>query len=306
MAAPSRLLASISPAAVGLAAAAGAGVVAFNMSKPYSSPAEPKKSLGQKPVFPAFGFVNLTLAEARMVNHDTRELKFKLPEDEAASGLSPVSSLLTRHTAAGSWFPTLRPYTPISTPDSPYITLLVKQYPNGRASTHLHKLEPGQTLSVKSIPELSYKQNQYKHLVLVAGGAGITPMFQALRSVLDNPEDKTRVSLVYANKTEPDILLKTELDDLASRYPQRFTTTYVVNDSRVTDKSLEKGYVTKDILSKALPAEIDGDDIKIMVCGPPAMLNAVAGAKGGMGWAQGKLGGMLKDLGFTEKQVHKF
>ncbi|KAI5236079.1 cytochrome-b5 reductase [Aureobasidium subglaciale] len=298
MAAPRRLLASISPAAVGLAAAAGAGVVAFNMSKPYSSHAEPQKSLGQKPVFPTFGFMNLTLAEARMVNHDTRELKFKLPEDEATSGLSPVSSLLTRHTAAGSWFPTLRPYTPISTPDSPYITLLVKQYPNGRASTHLHKLEPGQTLSVKSIPELSYKQNQYKHLVLVAGGAGITPMFQALRSVLDNPEDKTR--------TEFDILLKTELDDLASRYPQRFTTRYVVNDSRVTDKSLEKGYVTKDILSKALPAEIDGDDIKILVCGPPAMMDAVAGAKGGMGWAQGKLGGMLKDLGFTEKQVHKF
>ncbi|KAI5194045.1 cytochrome-b5 reductase [Aureobasidium subglaciale] len=306
MAAPRRLLASISPTTLGLAAAASAGVVAFNTSKPTSSPAEPQKSFGQNSVFPAFGFVNLTLAEARMVNHDTRELKFKLPEDKTTSGLSPVSSLLTRHTAAGSWFPTLRPYTPINPPDSPYITLLVKQYPNGRASTHLHKLEPGQTLSVKSIPELSYKPNQRKHLVLIAGGAGITPMFQALRSVLDNPEDKTHVSLVYANKTESDILLKKELDDLASQYPRRFMTTYVVNESKVNDKSLEKGYVTKDILSKALPAKVEGDDIKILVCGPPAMLDAVAGAKGGMGWAQGKLGGILKDLGFTEKQVHKF
>lgn len=60
------------------------------MSKTSSSPAEPQKSLGQKPVFPAMGFVSLTLDEARMVNHDTRELKFKLPGDKAISGLSPV------------------------------------------------------------------------------------------------------------------------------------------------------------------------------------------------------------------------
>ncbi|KAI4724131.1 cytochrome-b5 reductase [Aureobasidium sp. EXF-10728] len=298
MAAPRRLLASVSPATLGFAAAAGAGMVAFNMSKPSGSPAEPQKSLGQKLVFPAMGFVSLTLEEARMVNHDTRELKFKLSGDGAISGLSPVSD--------GAWLPTLRPYTPISTPDSPYITLLVKQYPNGRASTHLHNLALGQTLSVKSIPEFPYKPNQHKHLVLVAGGAGITPMFQALRSVLGNPEDKTRVSLVYANKTEADILMKKELDTLASQHPDRFAVTYVVNDTKSSHKSLERGYVTKDILTKALPAPLEGGHVKVLVCGPPAMLDAIAGPKGARGWTQGKLGGMLKDLGLTEKQVHKF
>jgi cytochrome-b5 reductase len=140
----------------------------------------------------------------------------------------------------------------------------------------------------------------------VAGGAGITPMFQALRSILDNPEDKTRVSLVYANKTESDILMKKELDGLASQHPNQFTTTYVVNDSKSTDKSLEKGYVTKEILSKILPAKLENEDVKVLVCGPPAMLDAIAGAKSGMGWTQGKVGGILKDLGLTEKQVHKF
>jgi len=140
----------------------------------------------------------------------------------------------------------------------------------------------------------------------VAGGAGITPMFQTLRSVLDNPEDKTRVSLIYANKTESDILLRKELDAMASQHPDQFTTTYVVNDTKSNDKNLEKGYVTKEILSKALPAKLESEDVKVLVCGPPAMLNAIAGAKGGMGWTQGKVGGILKDLGLTEKQVHKF
>jgi hypothetical protein len=90
MAAPRKLLASVSPATIGLAAAAGAGVVAFNMSKTSSDPATLQKNLGSRPVFPAMGFVSLTLEEAKMVNHDTRELKFKLPSDEATSGLSPV------------------------------------------------------------------------------------------------------------------------------------------------------------------------------------------------------------------------
>jgi cytochrome-b5 reductase len=139
----------------------------------------------------------------------------------------------------------------------------------------------------------------------VAGGAGITPMFQVLRNILNNPDDKTRVNLIYANKTESDILMKKELDALVTQHPNQFTTTYVVNDTKSTDKSLEKGYVTKAILGKALPPKLENENVKVLVCGPPAMLDAIAGAKGGMGWTQGKVGGILKDLGLTEKQVHK-
>ena len=114
------------------------------------------------------------------------------------------------------------------------------------------------------------------------------------------------MSLIYANKTESDILLRKELDAMASQHSDQFTTTYVVNDTKSNDKNLEKGYVTKEILSKALSAKLEDEDVKVLVCGPPAMLNAIAGAKGGLGWTQGKVGGILKDLGLTEKQVHKF
>lgn len=131
-------------------------------------------------------------------------------------------------------------------------------------------------------------------------------MFQILRSILNNPKDNTRVSLIYANKTESDILLRKELDAMANQHPDQFTRTYLVNDTKSNDKSLETGYVTKEILSKTLPTKFENEDVKVLVCGPPAMLNAIAGAKGGMGWTQGKVGGILKDLGLTEKQVHKF
>ena len=38
--------------------------------------------------------------------------------------------------------------------------------------------------------------------------------------------------------------------------------------------------------------------------GPPGQVNAVAGKKDGM--KQGEIGGVLKELGYTEEQVFKF
>jgi NAD(P)H-flavin reductase len=43
---------------------------------------------------------------------------------------------------------------------------------------------------------------------MLAGGTGITPMFQVLNAVLKDPKDRTRITLLYGNLTEDDILLR--------------------------------------------------------------------------------------------------
>ena len=40
-----------------------------------------------------------------------------------------------------------------------------------------------------------------KRLGLIAGGTGITPMFQLIRKICSNKHDNTAISLIYANKT---------------------------------------------------------------------------------------------------------
>jgi hypothetical protein len=48
-----------------------------------------------------------------------------------------------------------------------------------------------------------YTQNAtVKRLGMVAGGSGITPMLQIIRDVVRNPEDKTEMSLIFANVAE--------------------------------------------------------------------------------------------------------
>ena len=40
---------------------------------------------------------------------------------------------------------------------------------------------------------------------MIAGGTGITPMYQIIKASLRNPKDKTQLALVYANVEEADI-----------------------------------------------------------------------------------------------------
>ncbi|KAK7894942.1 hypothetical protein LTR67_005681 [Exophiala xenobiotica] len=254
------------------------------------------------------GFTELKLQSSEMVNHNVKRLTFALPDDESITGISPITSLLSRHTPEGAWIPVFRPYTPVSENDVPgTVTFMVKKYPNGKGSGKMHSLQPGDTMKFKPLHEFDYKPNQYSAITCIAGGSGITPIYQLTRAILNNPEDKTKIALVYANNTEEDILLKSEFDELAQKYPGRFTRSYVVSKTTPQNEGVyEKGYVNKELLSKAMPHKMNERNVKVLVSGPPPMVESVAGAKGGFGWTQGSLGGILSELGYTKEDVHKF
>lgn len=99
---------------------------------------------------------------------------------------------------------------------------------------------------------------------MIAGGTGITPMLQIIRAALKNPADRTKLSLIYANVNFDDILLKKELDDLAAKYPHRFTVYYVLNNSP-ENWSGGVGFVSKEQIEKYIPRS--SNDIKVLMCG---------------------------------------
>ena len=56
---------------------------------------------------------------------------------------------------------------------------------------------------------------------MIAGGTGITPMWQTASQILGDDQDRTTLSLIYANISLDDILIKDLLDHLAAKNPSR-------------------------------------------------------------------------------------
>lgn len=181
---------------------------------------------------------------------------------------------------------------------------LIKAYPNGPMSQHLHSMKPGDTLLFKGpLPKYPWSPNKHKHVALIAGGTGITPMYQLTRAIFSNPDDKTKVSLIFGNISEEDILLRQEWEKLEKEFPNRFKAYYTLDKPPKSWKQ-GKGFITKELLKEVLP-DPKSDNIKVFVCGPPGLYKAISGVKPSP-QDQGDLTGLLKELGYEKDQVYKF
>lgn len=241
------------------------------------------------------------VSKVENVTHDTKRVVFDLPGPDYEMGLSVASCLLAKAEINGE--AVIRPYTPVNTnAEKGVLELVVKGYPTGKLSKHIVGLQVGDSLEMKGpFVKFAYKANQYKQIGLIAGGSGLTPMLQVAKEILRNPEDDTRVVLVYANTTERDIILREELDALAHMYPQ-FTVHYVLSHPP-TNWTGYSGFVDKEIVQTLLPSP--RADALVCVCGPPPMMEALSGDKN-PDKTQGELRGLLKELGYTTAHVYKF
>ena len=191
-----------------------------------------------------------------------------------------------------------RCYTPIQV-DRESITLLVKRYSNGSVSRMLTNLKNGDKVWLRGlIPTFTYTPNRVDSLIMIAGGTGITPMYQLASSILKSDQN-TQITLLYANKSKNDILLKSELDELASKFP-KFTIKYTLEDYD-SEWDQGKGRITSADLKDFANSK---DSIAFIVCGPLGLIESIAGPRISND-DQGPLGGYLKELGFQDGQVLK-
>ncbi|KAI4335758.1 hypothetical protein L6164_014369 [Bauhinia variegata] len=251
-------------------------------------------------------WIEFKLQDTARVSHNTQLFRFSFDPTKKL-GLDVASCIITRaplgQDAEGKPKYVIRPYTPISDPESKgYFDLLIKVYPEGKMSQHFASLKPGDVVEVKGpIEKLKYTPNMKKHIGMIAGGTGITPMLQVIEAILKNPDDNTQISLLYANISPDDILLKQKLDVLEASHPNLKIFYTVDNPTKNWRGGV--GYISKDIALKGLPSP--SDDTLILVCGPPGMMKHISGDKA-KDRSQGELTGILKELGYTDQMVYKF
>ncbi|KJZ72339.1 hypothetical protein HIM_08265 [Hirsutella minnesotensis 3608] len=174
-------------------------------------------------------------------------------------------------------------------------------------STHLHSLGPGDTLLfAAAIPSYNWTPNKNERVALIAGGAGITPMYQLAQGILNNPDDHTIIDLIYGVNSDSEILFKDQFTRWQTQFPQRFRATYVVRNPEPGSPH-KGGTIDAGLLSTVLPnsKEHPGTSLKVFVCGPPPMQKTLTGGGGPMSRLC-RSSGSLHNMGIPPSQIYTF
>jgi ring-1,2-phenylacetyl-CoA epoxidase subunit PaaE len=160
-----------------------------------------------------------------------------------------------------------RAYSFSRAPGQP-LRLTVKRVEKGAVSTHVtEKLAAGDLLEVKGPYGQFVLPEGAKHALLLAGGSGVTPMLSFLhdQALKGWP---TKVTLIDANRTEAEQILRSELDELVKKSDGKLTVVHVLDDAT---EGL-KGPMTEDVVEKVLEG-VDAPDV-VALCGPGPMMDA--------------------------------
>ncbi|MEZ4909699.1 MAG: ferredoxin--NADP reductase [Saprospiraceae bacterium] len=154
-----------------------------------------------------------------------------------------------------------RSYSICTPPHSGQLAVTVKSVVGGTVSNHMNKmLKIGDTISAmvpaggfRLIPESDQKRQHY----FFAAGSGITPVISMIETVLED-EPKSTCHLFYGSRNEHQIIFKTRLEQLISRYSGQFFVHYILSRPiKYKAKGLLGLFGKKDVKWDGLTGRID-------------------------------------------------
>ena len=158
-------------------------------------------------------------------------------------------------------------------------------------SKHIFSLNTGDVLAVRGpVGNFKYARNMYDKLILVAAGTGITPMLQIIHCIADDPEDKTEIVLMYQNREERDILLRSELEKLNGHRVKEVH--LYLSKAPYGWENPQKKYFSGYLTPRALQQEVECSNPErtyVCTCGPDGFNEAVTDALRGANFPKERL-----------------
>jgi ferredoxin-NADP reductase len=174
------------------------------------------------------------------------------------------------------WREEKRPFTFTNLPADNHLEFTIKTYPEHKSVTReLLNLKQDESLVIHDVfGTISYKGKG----VFIAGGAGITPFLAIFRD-LKSQNKLGGNKLLYANKTEADIILKQELYELLG---ENFSN--ILSEEK-SDK-YPHGHIDLEFIKAKVPDMVKSH---YYICGPDAMIDSISN--------------MLKEEGVEPEQI---
>lgn len=119
---------------------------------------------------------------------------------------------------------------------------------------------------------------QSRHVVLLSGGSGITPLLSMAKSLLSR-SPQVQLTLLYANRNWYDVIFADAIEALALQYKERLTVFHALSQhdgaslaftGNLIEERLGK-LLVKKLLKQAIPG--NGSDTHFFMCGPNGLMN---------------------------------
>jgi ring-1,2-phenylacetyl-CoA epoxidase subunit PaaE len=219
-------------------------------------------------------FHPLTVSEVTALTDDAVCIGFDVPSQLAADyDFIQGQHVTIRTSLAGD--DVRRSYSICAPAGSDRLRIGVKVLPGG----HFSGFAAGQ-LAVGDVLEVMTPSGRFhtsldpaneKHYCAIAAGSGITPIYSIIATTLAR-EPRSRVTLIFANRTSRSVMFLEELEDLKDRYHGRFHLIHVLSreaqDAELLSGRLDAGRLTK-ITEMLVPIERVDD---WFLCGPFEMV----------------------------------
>lgn len=173
-----------------------------------------------------------------------------------------------------------RAYSLCSSPfTDPDLAVTVKRVDNGLVSNWLpDNIKEGSVIKVMDPAgqfTTEYKKENKRHLIMFAGGSGITPMMSIIKSTLSQEPDSI-CSLIYCNRDFESIIFKNELDAMQASYEGRLHVIHVLDNAPMNWQGYS-GLLNREMLVKLFERIPDWgiEKTTYLMCGPEGMMKNV-------------------------------
>ena len=162
--------------------------------------------------------------------------------------------------------------------DLPHLRLAVKASRHPPAHWCHTLAKPGKRVKLAAGGNFYFDAEEHQHLnhlVLIAGGIGINPLFSMLKEAYfyrDRLPCLERVSLLYSASKSNELAYRSELVDLAETWEKLHLELRVTRDTAWNGAT---GRLTMEQLRLKLPSDQSG--LLVYLCGPSAMTDQFAG-----------------------------
>lgn len=225
------------------------------------------------------GFHSVTVLQINRLTRDAVEIVFDIPQElQSTFSFTPGQYLSVSIELNGK--EERRSYSICSEKGKP-LAIAVKEVENGKVSTWVNRtLQVGNAVLI-SKPEGRFVLNGAKKIVAIAAGSGITPIM-SMAAAIEQTADAS-MKLIFANKTEADILFRERLDKLTKTEKRYFLT-------QEEKAGFNFGRITKDAFMAIIKEDLgvlrsDG----FYICGPEEMIHSVKTALELFGVAEDKI-----------------